>query len=165
MTLAEQAVHEHQAIQIVAELEMLVQFLLPRQRGRALEIGSEHGGMLWLLAQLYLDVVSVDIKPVPLQLPGVTYVTHDSHDPAILQYVNGTYDFIFIDADHSYEAVKADFEMFSPLLAKNGVIGLHDVCSQDFEVIKFWKELQQTHETIEFNRDQQTTNGIGLVLG
>ena len=35
-------------------------------------------------------------------------------------------DFIYIDGDHSYEAVKRDLEMYLPKLKDNGVIGGHD---------------------------------------
>jgi len=35
-------------------------------------------------------------------------------------------DFLIIDADHSYEAVKADLTAWLPNIGKNGIIGLHD---------------------------------------
>ena len=35
-------------------------------------------------------------------------------------------DFLFIDADHSYEAVKADWNGWSPKVRKGGYIALHD---------------------------------------
>jgi hypothetical protein len=35
-------------------------------------------------------------------------------------------DFLFIDGDHSYEGVKKDFDLYSTLLSKHGVIILHD---------------------------------------
>jgi len=35
--------------------------------------------------------------------------------------------FIFIDADHHYESCKLDFELWSPLLEKGGLISFHDI--------------------------------------
>lgn len=35
-------------------------------------------------------------------------------------------DFLHIDAGHSYEDVKQDFELYSKLLAPNGIISIHD---------------------------------------
>jgi len=35
-------------------------------------------------------------------------------------------DYLHIDADHSYEGVKKDFEMYSNLLSKKGIISIHD---------------------------------------
>jgi predicted O-methyltransferase YrrM len=36
-------------------------------------------------------------------------------------------DFLFIDGDHTYKGVKEDFEMYSPLVRKGGVIAFHDI--------------------------------------
>ena len=35
-------------------------------------------------------------------------------------------EFVFIDADHSYEALRADWEGWSPLVVQGGVVALHD---------------------------------------
>lgn len=35
-------------------------------------------------------------------------------------------DFLHIDADHSYEGVKKDFEMYTNLLSKKGIVSIHD---------------------------------------
>jgi predicted O-methyltransferase YrrM len=39
-----------------------------------------------------------------------------------------TLDFVYIDGDHSYEAVKKDIELYYPKVIKGGVIGGHDFC-------------------------------------
>jgi MMP 1-O-methyltransferase len=38
----------------------------------------------------------------------------------------GLIDMLFIDANHEYESVRADFEIWSPRLVPNGVIAFHD---------------------------------------
>jgi predicted O-methyltransferase YrrM len=38
-------------------------------------------------------------------------------------------DFVFIDGDHSYEGLRGDWEAWSPLVAPQGIIALHDSCS------------------------------------
>ena len=35
-------------------------------------------------------------------------------------------DYLHIDADHSYEGVKLDFELYSKILSPNGIISIHD---------------------------------------
>lgn len=59
---------------------------------------------------------------------------------------------LFIDADHSYEGVKADFEGFSPFVAPGGVVIFHDAYGENGEdlpgvtpwpgVTRFCKELE-----------------------
>ncbi|MGH7999855.1 MAG: class I SAM-dependent methyltransferase [Brasilonema sp.] len=41
--------------------------------------------------------------------------------------------FVFIDGDHSYEAVKRDFELVQQWLAKDGIIAFHDFSNPDYE--------------------------------
>jgi hypothetical protein len=41
-------------------------------------------------------------------------------------FPNGYFDFVYIDADHSYEAVKKDIEIWLPLIKAGGMIGGHD---------------------------------------
>lgn len=52
-------------------------------------------------------------------------------------------DFLFIDADHSYEGVKMDFEMYSPLVKPGGIIALHDIHLPSAGVGKFWNEIKK----------------------
>jgi predicted O-methyltransferase YrrM len=58
----------------------------------------------------------------------------DSHSIETLRKIEGILkgrkvDFLFIDADHSYEGVKKDFEMYSPLVRKGGIIAFYDIIS------------------------------------
>ena len=59
--------------------------------------------------------------------------------------------FVFVDADHTYEAVKRDFYDWSALLEKGGFIAFHDT-NQDFShralqdtVVGKWSELKELH--------------------
>jgi predicted O-methyltransferase YrrM len=38
----------------------------------------------------------------------------------------GSFDFVFIDGDHSYEGLQADWTAWKPLLASSGMVALHD---------------------------------------
>lgn len=40
-------------------------------------------------------------------------------------------DMLFIDGDHSYEGVKQDWEMYSPLVKKGGIVVFHDSVGYD----------------------------------
>jgi predicted O-methyltransferase YrrM len=50
---------------------------------------------------------------------------------------------LFIDGDHSYDASRADFEAWSPLVVHRGCIALHDVGAWE-GVTKFFQELSGT---------------------
>jgi predicted O-methyltransferase YrrM len=41
----------------------------------------------------------------------------------------GPVDFLFLDGDHSYEGLRADWEAWGPLVGEGGVVCLHDSCS------------------------------------
>lgn len=51
-------------------------------------------------------------------------------------------DVLHIDADHSYESVKQDFELWSPFVRPGGVVLFHDINIPNFGVRKFFDELQ-----------------------
>lgn len=61
------------------------------------------------------------------RLQGLNVVFHqgDSADTAS-QYKNGSLDFVYIDADHSYEGVKRDFYAWYKKVRKGGIISGHD---------------------------------------
>lgn len=58
------------------------------------------------------------------------------------------FDFVYIDATHLYESVKADLNMFLPKLKNGGIIGGHDYIEHDsFEVIKAVDEFVKENNT------------------
>ena len=77
-------------------------------------------------------------------------------------------DWLFIDGDHRYEAVKADFELYKPLVTPGGSVVLHDIyraVGVD-NVPKFWAELNANSlpgQCVEFaSVTDQKDRGIGL---
>jgi hypothetical protein len=42
------------------------------------------------------------------------------------QFVNESVDFLFIDGDHTYDAVRQDYELYFPKIRKGGLIFFHD---------------------------------------
>ena len=59
-------------------------------------------------------------------------------------------DFLHIDAGHSYEDVKNDFNLYSQLLSDNGIISIHDTD------VNFQKELIITEDEREYKRVAKT---------
>jgi len=107
-----------------------------------LEIGSAGGGATALFDTLFglKNIVIVDDNKHPKHIYRKTVIekikgtTHeyigDSRAKEAVYFVDALkleYDLILIDADHSYEAVKADFENYFPFLQKGGFLILHDI--------------------------------------
>ena len=75
-------------------------------------------------------------------------------------------DFLFIDADHSYEGVKKDFEMYSLLVRKGGIIAFHDIVPSGYPTVyKFWNEEKEKYEYLEIIKNRnQNCYGIGIIF-
>lgn len=79
-----------------------------------------------------------------------------------------TFDCIFIDADHSYEGVLADYKNALKFINKSGMIVLHDTGNISTGVAKLWDEIKLIHpNTIEFkhrmNSSSEYNCGIGII--
>ena len=78
----------------------------------------------------------------------VEFLRRDSHDIDTLAFVGELLetqiDLLFIDGDHTYEGVRRDFEMYSPLVKPGGLIALHDILPHpdvpDCDVDRFWND-------------------------
>lgn len=100
---------------------------------------------------------------------NLTLVCGDSTSKRVLDIVEklGKYDFIFIDACHTYEFVKKDFYSYKKFLNDRGVIGFHDIDCPDWPGInKFWEELKTTGEYDQQQfvcKDYLLQYGIGML--
>ena len=80
-------------------------------------------------------------------------------------------DLLHIDADHSYQGVKKDFELYSPFVKEDGLIAFHDIVyhppgtvSHPAQVDIFWNEIKTKHQHLEIVKDWgQWWAGIGLI--
>jgi predicted O-methyltransferase YrrM len=57
-------------------------------------------------------------------------------------------DFLFIDGDHSYEGIRQDWEGWSPLVAPDGVVALHDSNPTPTHPIEEAGSVQYTRQVI-----------------
>jgi hypothetical protein len=76
-----------------------------------------------------------------------------------------TYDYIYVDGDHSYKGVKLDYQLFWPQLTKHGFMVFHDVFVRHthlgyFGVWRLWKELKSKNKIIfPFPKN----SGLGII--
>jgi predicted O-methyltransferase YrrM len=67
-------------------------------------------------------------------------------------------DFLFIDGDHSYKGVSTDWMLWSPLVAENGVVALHDSRSHPGRQIDSCGAVRFTNEVIHHDQRFELIN-------
>jgi predicted O-methyltransferase YrrM len=72
-------------------------------------------------------------------------------------------DYLHIDADHSYKAVKADFEAYEPRMRVGGVITLHDTAVKRAGVRRLLAELR-ADERFDVLHFPQCSAGVAAVM-
>jgi predicted O-methyltransferase YrrM len=180
LDIARAAIKEHGAIQKTAELAGFLALLADLAPEVVVEVGSDAGGTLWAWQQLpsVRRVVGVDQPHAgfssgnTLNDHGAEVIYGDSHDPETLHVLEerlagDKVDLLFIDGDHTYEGVKRDFEMYSPLVPPSGVVAFHDICHHpdqpEVGVDMLWRQLGRGAVKDEIVTDPPTWGGIGVL--
>lgn len=151
------------------ELRRFVEFCQQRNVRRYLEIGSRWGDSFFAVVAnlphcfgMTIDLPESDEKLAALSktVAGLAerghvlrQITGSSRDPKVRVQaeVSAPYDLIFIDGDHTYAGVRADWEDYHRL---GSIIALHDVAAPDGwksdgkpnGVGEFWRELKRGAE-------------------
>lgn len=168
--------------QNLEEFGKLLKIYIALQPKHTLEIGTHEGGTLyyWLLNATPNSVVgSIDFQGIVSEsqaslwaAPRVKAICYsgDSTEQQAIDWARnniGTLDWLFIDGGHDYETVKSDWNNYSPLVKKGGVIALHDILPQENSEVNFlWEELKNYHhhkEIIKTHPDWGIGPGIGVI--
>jgi cephalosporin hydroxylase len=75
---------------------------------------------------------------------------------------NKAIDFLFIDGDHSYEAVKSDFENYSKFVRKGGIVAFHDIIYSE-GVNRIWNEIKSKGTFYRELIKDSNSLGIGVL--
>lgn len=179
--IATLAVTKHGALHNPGELATLLSVLYYAAPRVILEIGTYAGGSAWAFAQVpsVKHIVTVDTAPQPeaaerlLSLPcRTTQVIADSTNPNTVHQVRATLDsfppdVVFIDGAHDYRSARADWQLYSPLVATAGLVVIHDTQgypgNDAVQVPQLWAELRQTYRTTELVDKPGGPAGTGLV--
>jgi predicted O-methyltransferase YrrM len=70
------------------------------------------------------------VEAVVSDFPGRARVLGTSTAEASTSVADGSVDFVFIDAGHSYQAVAQDIRLWRPKLRPGGWLGGHDYCDK-----------------------------------
>jgi cephalosporin hydroxylase len=170
--------------QDAAELANMLEVI--RWKTSLLEVGSRLGGTLYKMAEVLAPeskVVSVDMpcvdgtsqfinpeanlrhncEKIAQMGHRVQLLLGDSHLPSVVERVRqyGPYDFGFIDADHSYEGVSADFQNYGPMCK---MVGFHDILNPNEPgCMKFWSEVKEHYRHVEIFNKSKMPLGIGII--
>jgi predicted O-methyltransferase YrrM len=186
----------------ILQLGKIVRELAPRH---SLELGTNYGGTLLLLCRISppgAKIISVDLpngpfgggypkRKIPLfrRFPRRGSQLHllrgDSHAAEtrerVLKILEGArLDYLFVDADHTYDGVWRDFEMYAPLVRPGGIVVFHDIVTHragtDCQVERFWNEVKKQYRHLEIvepcnngsvpvaiTREPMVTAGLGVL--
>jgi cephalosporin hydroxylase len=184
------------AEQLPEEFVPFLELLEQERPSSVLKIGTRHGATLFMMC----EVVAADahLATLDLQLPParvlrscgrrrqtVVHLEGDSHDPTVhgrvVRLFGDGLDLLFIDGDHSFEGVSADFESYESLVRPGGLVVFHDIVEDSRagvgvptggsagEVPQFWRQFKErwggTWRTTEFVRSwDQDGLGIGVAV-
>lgn len=105
---------------------------------------GEHEGLMNKLYN-HNDMYEVFKKNMmDLGLEDIVSVRKETSVEAAKDFPNKLVDGVFLDADHSYEAVKSDIEAWLPKIKDSGFIAGHDI---DFPGV--WKAVREKFDTFE----------------
>lgn len=174
-------------LQFQWEFEVLLGILDDLCPKSILEIGCGDGGTLWYwnkVAAPYAKIMCLDVAHwVADMVPGwrtwlmpdidFEFLLTDSREQAAIERVRDFFpdgiDYLFIDGDHSYEAAKADFVNYGPMVNAGGVIALHDLPPGEnggAEGLKrLWQEIVDASYVTQrlYSQTDQIACGIGVV--
>ena len=181
--------------QIKNEFRELLNLINHIELNNILEIGTANGGSLFSFCKLASNDATIISIDLPHGMFGGGYpdwktpiynffksgkqklflLREDSHSVVTSNKVetilNGKkLDFLFLDGDHTYEGIKKDFNMYSALVKKGGIIAFHDIAPNGIEervggVPEFWNEIKFSYNYKEFvNNQNQTGYGIGCLF-
>jgi predicted O-methyltransferase YrrM len=182
LTVASTAVRVHGAAQKPAELAGLLEVLAAVRPRVIVEIGCDAGGTLWAWRQLPGPprVIGVDLPAAAYSTAafpeshGAELIIGNSHHGRTFTLLAGTLgadlaDVLFIDADHTYRGVAADYHGYRPLVRPGGLIVFHDIVPHphipEVGVRQLWMEISEHWPATEIITDPaEPWGGIGILV-
>lgn len=179
-------------LQKKSEILRLLEIVRALRPAALCEIGAAGGGTTFLLAQAAASearIITLDLGFTASHKKAVGSfaatgqkifcLQKDSHEPltklAVKDCLAGaSLDVLYIDGDHSYEGVKADFQLYSPLVRPGGIIVFHDIVP-DYKtryniettsyvggVPQFWEEIKAAYQSVEEIVEDPLQDGYGI---
>tara|TARA_R100000808_G_scaffold24873_1_gene58990 strand:- start:31838 stop:32350 length:513 start_codon:yes stop_codon:yes gene_type:complete len=105
-----------------------------------LELGCHQGVSAELFAQYAAVVHTIDVQAAPPRLKGLLNIVHHQgrFNEITQQFQPQSFDLIYIDGMHDYEAVREDIKLSLPLIKDGGYLSGHD----------YYTEVQRSIDTV-----------------
>ena len=111
------------------------------------ELGS---GSAWSIRDACPDAKFITVDLLPNGLGGIDHVQGNSQDydtrTIVIAKLGMMPDVVFIDADHTYEGCKRDFEVWYPVAQV--AVAFHDTFLQE-GCDRFWREVSKQYPSVE----------------
>lgn len=140
--------------QVKEEFEELLRIMEQYNVTRVLELGCLKGGTALGFLEIGCHVVSIDINPQPeaveltKERPTYSILVGQSHEFHDVLHTLPKFDMLFIDGDHEYSKVKADYENLVKYVKPGGLVAFHDIYDSEYakthgcHVPRYWKEIR-----------------------
>lgn len=134
--------------QVRRELQLLLDELEIRTHNSCLQLGMglcDASHEVW--RRLFPEVVTLDLRICKYN--DHTHEGLDTHSAEAIVYASsfGMFDFLFIDAGHTYNDVYQDFRSFSPLVRSGGIIAFHDALRlPSYPHHEVWRFVGELHD-------------------
>lgn len=177
--IADMAVTQRGAMQKPKELASFFQFLKSYDIKNIVEIGGMYGGTLWAWDQIRSPggkLVCVDLLVLEGRLEHAldldcVLIEGDSSNPTVrlavdLELEGEQADLLFIDGDHKYDGVKADWDNFESIVSEFGIVAFHDVCHRPmpgYDMWRFWEETRNENSFVIYD-PKEPWGGIGVMV-
>jgi predicted O-methyltransferase YrrM len=178
-------------VQVEEELANLLGIVRKLEPLTVLEIGTHKGGTLFLwtcFAKRNATIVSIDLpggkfgggysrlraalfRRFAKQKQSLHLLRADSHARQTFEVAKNLLggsgvDLLFIDGDHTYDGVKMDWEMYSPLVREGGIVVFHDIAAnyEDTQVKRLWDSIKVGFRHQEYVANPEGFYGIGVLF-
>jgi len=160
------------------ELAWIYNILEKHKLKNVLEIGVACGASLIIWEKLGGFIVGIDddiqskahgmlTHLIETNKMNIKLILGNSKDPEVVKkakdyFPDRTVDFLFIDGEHTYEAVKQDYLNYGPMVRPGGIIAFHDTVHIETNINRFWEELLKENGNLQ-TEEFKDHNGIGVI--
>ncbi|MCX7909587.1 MAG: class I SAM-dependent methyltransferase [Ignavibacteria bacterium] len=112
---------------------------------------NEHEHILQSFDKPLFEVFRENMEKCGFNLDEIFVKTGKSQEILLYEFPHHFFDAIYIDGDHSYEAVKMDLKLAKLKVKKGGIIAGHDI-----DIPSVWRALREEFGKFEFDKYQKS---------